>query len=175
MTSLRTNNWPSLIQDCVNQLNSRPLQRLHGLAPKDFNTPLDDVKLEGLKTPSVDDNADSFRANQRAYEQDSKQFQVSDMVYADKKDTSTFAKSFNPKVCFIKNFISTIKVSIVAQRKFSIAFQIFLCFISFYISFASVETLSEKPSKKSKVYKNFSLLHKLLSKLQEPDVTFLIT
>lgn len=97
MATLRTNNWPSLIQDCVNQLNSRPLQRLHGLAPKDFNSPLDDVKLEGLKEPS-DDDAEKFKANQESYEKDSSQFQVSDMVYADKKPTSTFAKSFNPKV-----------------------------------------------------------------------------
>lgn len=107
MATLRTKNWPSLIQDCVNQLNSRPLQRLNGLAPKEFNSPLDDVKLEALKEPSTDDAA-KFRNNQEAYEKDSSQFQVSDMVYADKKPTSSFAKSFNPKVpqkCFsyIKN------------------------------------------------------------------------
>lgn len=99
MISLRTNNWPSLIQDCVNQLNSRPLQRLHGLAPKNFNSPLDDVKLEGLKTPSTEDNAETYRANQMAYEENSNELQVNTMVYADKKNTSTFAKSFNPKVC----------------------------------------------------------------------------
>jgi len=98
MATLRTNNWPGLIPDCVNQLNSRPLERLKGLAPKDFNSPLDDVKLEGLRDPS-DNTAENFKANQKAYEQDSSQFQVSDMVYADKKSTSTFAKSINPKVC----------------------------------------------------------------------------
>jgi len=97
MATLHTSNWPSLIQDCVNQLNSRPLQRLNGLAPKEFNSPIDDVKLEGLKTQPVQD-ASTFRANQQMYEQDTKGFQVGDMVYADKKSTSTFAKSFNPKV-----------------------------------------------------------------------------
>lgn len=99
MATLRTKNWPSLIQDCVNQLNSRPLQRLKGLAPKDFNSPLDDVKLEGLNDASTND-VQQFRTNQEAYEQDPSQLQVSDLVYADKKPTSTFAKSFNPKVPF---------------------------------------------------------------------------
>ncbi len=97
MATLHTNNWPSLIQDCVNQLNSRPLQRLNGLAPKDFNSPFDDVKLEGIKDQGMAD-AETFKTNQQAYEADSNQLQVNDTVYADKKSTSTFAKSFNPKV-----------------------------------------------------------------------------
>jgi hypothetical protein len=97
MATLRTKNWPSLIDDCVNQLNSRPLERLHGLTPKDFSSPLDDVKLEGLGTEPIL-TADTLKSNQESYEQDKSQFQVGDMVYADKKSTSTFAKSFNPKV-----------------------------------------------------------------------------
>lgn len=96
MRTLRTNNWPSLIPAALNQLNSRQLKKLHGLSPKDFNSPLDDVKLNtNLETQGGIEEA---RSNQKAYEENSKELQVGDMVYADKKKASTFTKSFAPKV-----------------------------------------------------------------------------
>lgn len=106
MRALHTNDWPSLIPNALNQLNSRPLKKLNGLAPKDFNTPFDDVKLEhgsSANDPqaSSSNSVQVARANQRAYEENTKELQVGDMVYADKKPASTFAKSFAPKVSFL--------------------------------------------------------------------------
>lgn len=97
MTNMRVSSWPDLIPDALNQLNSRPLARLNGLAPKDFNTPFDDVKLES-KPPSTSDGIEEAKANQANYESTSKELQVGAFVFADKKKTSTFAKSFSLKV-----------------------------------------------------------------------------
>jgi hypothetical protein len=106
MRTLHTQNWPQLLKDAVSQLNSRPLKKLNGLAPKDFNSPLDDVKLEqpgsststGASDPKIKPDVSQQMANQKAYEANKKQLQVLDFVYIENKKKS-FSKSFETKVC----------------------------------------------------------------------------
>ena len=104
MRTLHTQNWPQLLSDAVSQLNSRPLKKLNGLAPKDFNTPLDDVKLEqaaststDLTNPKTKPDVTQQIANQAAYESNKKQLQMLDYVYVTNKKKS-FSKSFDTKV-----------------------------------------------------------------------------
>jgi len=120
MRTLHTQNWPQLLSDSVSQLNSRPLKKLNGLAPKDFNTPLDDVKLEqaastsaDLTNPKTKPDASQQIANQAAYESNKKQLQMLDYVYVTNKKKS-FSKSFDTKVwtfftlTFVQNFLCSI-------------------------------------------------------------------
>lgn len=105
--TLHTNNWPSLIDDAVMQLNSRPLKRLNGLAPKDFNSPWDDYKLQEARSNNADSSQPSTSQsrpnvsqqiqNQTNYESNKKLLQVGQYVYVDYKQKS-FSKSFEPKV-----------------------------------------------------------------------------
>jgi len=119
--TLHTDNWPSLIPDALMQLNSRPLKRLNGLAPKEFNSQWDDYKVQQAAAasnpqPSTSQSSNSQTnqanasqakptvsqqlANQKAYESNPKLLQVSDFVFVDYKAKS-FAKSYEIKVCFL--------------------------------------------------------------------------
>lgn len=114
MRSLNTQNWPELLKDAVDQLNSRALKKLNGLRPKDFNSPFDDVKLQqsqpnssqqlpsaSSSNPRTKPDVSEQIANQKAYESDKKELQVQDYVYVNNKTKSSFAKSYEVKVNLI--------------------------------------------------------------------------
>lgn len=104
MRSLRTMNWVSLLDDVVNQLNNRPMKKLNGLCPNDFNSVFDDVKLQrnneacegqvNLEKPSVS----TMEANKKDYEMSGNKFQLNSFIYVTKKKANAFSKSFDLKV-----------------------------------------------------------------------------
>jgi hypothetical protein len=100
MQAAHNNAWPDFLPKAVEQLNSRPLKRLNGLSPKDFNSPFDDVKLDpnsmAERIPSIDQQTQ----NQSNYESNSKQLQLGQFVYVDRKPKSVLEKSYTPKVIF---------------------------------------------------------------------------
>jgi len=101
---MRTLNWVSLMEDVLNQLNSRKMKKLNGLSPNDFNSIFDDVKLQrseeacegqlNLNQPSVS----TMEANQKDYEMGGNKYQLNSFVYANKKKANAFSKSFDLKV-----------------------------------------------------------------------------
>lgn len=124
--SLHTDDWPSLLPNAVMQLNSRPLKRLNGLAPKDFMSQWDDYKIDGTPQPrastsqlqsgpQLKPDLKQQQANQRAYEANSKVFQVGDHVYVDNKP-KTFAKSFQDKASYTPNFFQSSQTYSVLQK-----------------------------------------------------------
>lgn len=112
MRSMRTSNWVSLLDNVVNQLNNRPMAKLNGLRPIDFQSVYDDVKLPrtneacdgqvNLNKPS----ASTMQANQKDYEMSGNKFQLNSFVYVTRKKTNAFSKSFDLKV----NFLATLYV-----------------------------------------------------------------
>jgi len=105
MRSTRTLNWVSLLDTAVEQLNSRPIQKLNGLSPNDFNSVFDDVKLQrsneacegqlNLQNPTVS----TMEANQKDYKMSENKFQQDSYVYISRrKKSNAFSKSFDLKV-----------------------------------------------------------------------------
>ena len=104
MRSLRTTDWVSLLDNAVEQLNSRPMKKLNGLSPNDFNSIFDDVKLErsneycegqvNLENPTVS----TMEANQKDYKMSGSKYQLDSYVYVTRKKANAFTKSFDLKV-----------------------------------------------------------------------------
>ena len=64
MRVTKNKNWPDLIREVVNRINSIPLTRNKSLRPIDFNSPLDDVKVK----PPVVPHWRTMVENQKKYE-----------------------------------------------------------------------------------------------------------
>lgn len=104
MRSTRTMNWVSLLDNAVEQLNSRPMQKLKGLSPNSFNSVFDDVKLQrpneacegqlNLENPTVS----TMEGNQKDYKMSGNKFQLNSYVYCTRKKSNAFSKSFDLKV-----------------------------------------------------------------------------
>ena len=92
-----SNAWPEFLPKAIVQLNSRPLKRLNGLSPQDFNSPFDDVKLQPNTMAERIPNVDQQSLNQANYESNSKLLQLNQFVYVDKKPKSVLEKSYTPK------------------------------------------------------------------------------
>jgi hypothetical protein len=104
MRSTKTINWVNLLDTAVEQLNSRPMKKLNGLSPNDFNSVFDDVKLQrsneacegqlNLQNPTVS----TMEANQKDYQMSGNKYQLNSFVYTSRKKSKAFSKSFDLKV-----------------------------------------------------------------------------
>ena len=93
MRSYNTKNWVSLLDDAVNQLNSRPMTRNGGIPPKVINTYLQDPILrsareqKGIEIPEP--NRTEEIKSEENYQNSKQTLHVGSYVFLDHKPKST--------------------------------------------------------------------------------------
>ena len=94
----------SLLDDAVKQLNARPLAKLNGLSPSDFNTVFDDVKLQEPnmacdgQVNQVNPSSSTMVSNEKDFQMSQNKYKVDSFVYVTQKKKHIFSKSFEAKV-----------------------------------------------------------------------------
>jgi hypothetical protein len=85
--TLRDDDWPALLKDCVDDLNQTRNPAIGGLKPSSVNSSLDDVKVDAAKEKAGisphEVHWQDWAKNQKAYtDKKSKDLQVNDWVFA---------------------------------------------------------------------------------------------
>ena len=83
MRVLLTKSWPNYLSQIVSNLNNSQLGTLGGLRPSDFQSSLDDPKLDSQIGIPEDVPFEQQKKNQKAYEKKENFLQKGDFVYVD--------------------------------------------------------------------------------------------
>jgi hypothetical protein len=101
METKKSKDWVTNLQIHVDNLNSRQLDAIGGLRPKDLNGPQDDYKIDEANGGFINNQVDwkLGRQMQIKYENDKSKLQAGDYVFVpNKQPKKYFQKSYEKQV-----------------------------------------------------------------------------